>query len=175
MLTEYKFVFEEPDNGWWLKIDSAEKLIDYHQKTEKLYGDVIADYLHNKEGHWTNKRTYAVVMYAEKHHLTIYDAIIQFRMMIAQQQLDRIHEDGAIYINSVGGYHSKATYNQYVVKDKLIFPDFKSSDIKIEQFPGGTHWYAYVGNMQVINGDIRKWNSYKEAYEYAKKYVSETN
>lgn len=174
MINEYKFVYEEPDNGWWLKIDSVDKLIDYHQKTEKFYGDVLKDYLHNKEGHYTNQRTYAVIMYAERHNLTIIDAIIQFRLMIAQQQLDRIYEDGAIYINSAGGYHSNATYNQYVIKDKLIFPDFKSNDIKISQFPGGEHFYAYVGNMQIINGDIRKWDTYEEAYKYAKKYVSDS-
>ena len=175
IIDEYKFVFEEPDNGWWLKIDSAEKLIDYHKKTEKFYGDGLEDYLHHDRSHYTNQRTYAIVMYAEKHHLTIIDAIIQFRLMLAQEQLIKIHEDGAIYINSSGGYHSNSVYKQYVIKKDLIFPQYDKSDIKIKQFPGGTHWYAYVGNMQIKNGDIQKWNSYEEAYNYAKKYVSEKN
>ena len=154
IVTEYKFIFEEPDNGWWLEVDSAKKLIDYHKKTEKFYGDVIADYLNNKDEHWHSKRTYAVVMYAQKHHLTIYDAVIQFRMMIAQQQLEQIHKYGAIYINSSGGYHANAVYKHFVIKDKFIFPDYKDTDIKINQFPGGTHWYAYIGNMQIKNGNI---------------------
>ena len=174
VVTEYKFIFEEPDNGWWLEIDSVAKLIDYHQKTEKFYGDVLADYMHNKDGHWKNKRTLPIVMYGEKHHLTIIDAIIQFRLMVAQQQLERIHEEGAIYINSSGGYHANATYKHSVIKDKLIFPDYKNTDIKIEQFPGGPHWYAYIGSMQIKNGNIDKWDSYEKAYEYAKKFISES-
>ncbi len=170
-INEYEFIFEEPDNGWWLKIDSVEKLIDYHKKTEKFYGDVLMDYVYNKEYHWKNKRTYPIVMYGEKHDLTIIDAIIQFRLMLAQQQLDSIYNNGAIYINSSGGYHSNAIYVYSVIKDKLIFPDYKITDIQINQFPGGTHWYAYIGNMQIKNGPIEKWDNYQEAYEYAKKFV----
>lgn len=30
---EYLFVFDIESKGWWLKIDSIEKLIDYHEKT----------------------------------------------------------------------------------------------------------------------------------------------
>lgn len=172
IVTEYKFVFEPDNNGWWLKVDSVEKLIDYHRKTEKFYGDVLTDYLHNKEYHWQNKRTLPIVMYAQKHHLTIIDAIIQFRLMVSQQQLERIHEDGAIYINSSGGYHSISDYTHFIVKDKLIFPDYKTNDIKIEQFPGGTHWYAYIKGVQVKDGSVNKWNTYKEAYEYIQKFIS---
>lgn len=170
----YEFIFEEPDNGWWLKIDSAVKLIDYHKKTEKFYGDCLVDYIHNEEKDWTN-RTRAIVMYGEKHHLTIIDAIIQFRLMIAQQQLERIHDEGAIYINSSGGYHSNAVYKQNIIQHELIFPNFTESDIKIERFPGGKHWYAYIGKLWIKNGDISKWNTYQEAYDYAKRFVSQKN
>ena len=72
-------------------------------------------------------------MYAEKYHLTIIDAIIQFRLMLAQEQLIKIHENGAIYINSSGGYHSNSVYKQYVIKKDLIFPQYDKSDIKIEE------------------------------------------
>lgn len=170
-INEYEFIFEEPDNGWWLKIDSVEKLIDYHKKTTNLYSGVITDYTHNKKYHWTNKRTLPIVMYAQKHHLTIIDAIIQFRLLIAQQQLEQIHKYKAIYINSSGGYHSNAKYKQFVFKKELVFPDCDKKDIKIEQFPGGTHFYAYIGNMQLRDGDKLKWDTYQEAYEYAKKFV----
>lgn len=176
-VTEYKFIFEEPNNGWWLEIDSVAKLIDYHKKTEeRLYGHVIREYMdsliENRDRRTLSNRTLAIVLYAEKHHLTFIDAIVQFRLMIAQQQLERIHEEGAIYLNSSGGYHSNAVYTYSEIRDKLIFPDYKEDKIKINQFPGGTHWYAYIGNVQIKNGNVNKWNSYEEAYEYAKKFIS---
>ena len=49
----------------------------------------------------------------------------------------------------------------------MIFPDFKIDQIKIESFPGGKHFYAYIDNMPVRDGDTIKWDTYKEAYDYA--------
>lgn len=40
-------------------------------------------------------------------------------------------------------------------------------DICISQFTGGTHYYAYVGDMQIREGENLKWNSYEEAYKKA--------
>ena len=37
----------------------------------------------------------------------------------------------------------------------------------------GEHYYAYIGNMQVRDGDILKWNTYEEAYSKALEYISQ--
>ncbi len=34
--------------------------------------------------------------------------------------------------------------------DKLIWPGFKSEDIRLIQWPNGTHWYAKIGNLDVV-------------------------
>lgn len=47
---EYIFIFDENSNGWWLKIDSVEKLADYHEKTGSgRYDGAMEMYL--REGH----------------------------------------------------------------------------------------------------------------------------
>ena len=43
----------------------------------------------------------------------------------------------------------------------------------MKQFPGGEHYYAYIGDMQVRDGDTLKWNSYQEAYEMALSLLEE--
>ena len=55
----------------------------------------------------------------------------------------------------------------------MIFPTFCRSDIRAEQFKGGKHWYAYIGDMQVRNGDIMKWDTEEEARRAAEKLVTE--
>ena len=37
----------------------------------------------------------------------------------------------------------------------------------------GTHWYAYLGDMQIRDNDKLKWDSYEEAYEYAQQFIKD--
>ena len=58
-----------------------------------------------------------------------------------------------------------------VKREKLVFPKFDKNDIRIEKFPYGAHYYAYVGDVQVKDGTTLKWNTYEEARRQAEKYV----
>ena len=33
------------------------------------------------------------------------------------------------------------------------------------------HWYAYLGDVQLKNGDVEKWDTRNEAYEFARSLV----
>ena len=79
-------------------------------------------------------------------------------------------------INSVGGYYRYYPTDKeyaFVRRKELIFPDFKKDDIRIKQFPGGEHYYAYIGDMQVRDGNTLKWDSYQDAYEMALSLLEE--
>ena len=54
--------------------------------------------------------------------------------------------------------------SQFCRRKSLVFPDFKKSDIRIQKYDCGSHYYAFVGDMQVRDGDRLKWNTYEEAY-----------
>ena len=178
----YTFVYEEPDNGWWLKIDSVEKLGDYMIKTEGMYSDCIEEYL--RYGMYTkdedgseflklSKRLQAIIMFGERRHLNIMDSIIQFRLCAFSQMCEAIRENGYIVINKVGGYHcGPIKYSQFVNRKTFTWPDFKESDIRISQFPGGDHFYVRIGDMELHEGSEIKWNTYKEAEQAAKRYIS---
>lgn len=43
----------------------------------------------------------------------------------------------------------------------------KKNDIRIKKFPYGNHYYAYIGDMQVKDGNIIKWNTYEDAHRAA--------
>lgn len=178
----YTFLYEEPDNGWWLKIDSAEKLGDYMMKTERMYGDCMEEYLRygmngkDEEGREflkLSKRLQAIIMFGEQRHLNIMDAIIQFRLCLFSQMCEDIREAGYIVINKVGGYHrGPIEYSQFVHRKTFTWPDFKESDIRISQFPGGAHYYVRIGDMELHEGSEIKWNTKDEAMAVAKRYIS---
>ena len=182
---EYLFIFDEESKGWWLKIDTVENLTDYHEKTGNgRFDRAFEMYLH--EGHPYDilgklsteerikrmqdkdfKRLQAAVIQAEKGEGTILDGFRCLNLEIGMGQMRTIEQYGAIYINPVGGYTFGLNYIQFCRRNNLIFPDFRESDIRIKQFEGGEHYYAYVGDMQVRDGNELKWNSRDEAYSKA--------
>lgn len=166
----YTFVYEDENKGWWLKISDPEVLCYYHLHVDH-WAKALKDYLYNDRRHYTSTLTTAIVMYAEKKGLTILDAIMQFRMNVFSEQCKVIKEYGAICINKSGGYHGVGEYSQFVNKKEMIWPDYKQSDIKITQFPGGTHWYVRINDFEVRENDKIKWDTYDEAYKIAQQFV----
>lgn len=183
---EYIFIFDENSNGWWLKIDSVEKLADYHEKTGSgRYDGAMEMYL--REGHPSDilsklnmkeriekmqdknfKRLQAAVMQAEKGGRTIFDGFRCLNIEVGMGQMRTLEQYGAIYINCVGGYTFGLQYRQFYLRKELIFPNFKESDIHIKRYgEGGNHYYAFIGDMQVREGDKLKWNTRDEAYNMA--------
>lgn len=185
---EYIFIFA--NGGWWLKIDSVEKLTDYHMKTGNgRYENAFSMYLHGgrpeevlknmsledriaKMNDRNFKYMQAAVMQAEKDNGTIMDGFRWMNMEIGMNQLRHIQQHGAVYINCVGGHTFGLEYTQFCRRKELVYPDFKKADIRIKQFDGGEHFYAYIGDMQIHDEGQIKWNSHEEAYKKALELIS---
>lgn len=189
---QWTFVLKDKgtkEQGWWLKISSFDELLEYLRETNPTrFGKVFENYMYGKDGINTStirnefhgphpeeaSTTQACTMYAAKNHMTILEGIQGFEAMIATRQLEKIETYGAIFINPVGGYHADYdgphTYD-FIRRDKLVFPDFTKADIRVKQFPHGEHFYAYIGDTQVRDGDTLKWSTYDEAYKQAEKYI----
>lgn len=192
---DYLFVFA--NGGWWLKIDSVDKLIDYHKQTSSRFSgawdlfsrlyeeagdvnkimDVVASYPPKKRFELMLTRDFkyiqAAIMEAESMGGTanIFDGFRALNMEIGAKELRDIREHGACYINAVGGSTFGLEYTQFHRRKNLVFPDYHREDIRVKSFKGGEHFYAYIGDMQVRDGDTLKWNSYEEAYNRALQFV----
>lgn len=182
---EYIFVFDEENKGWWLKIDSLEQLADYYEQTGSgQYDEAVTMYL--RQGHpreilhglspkerietmqdMNFKRLQAAVMCAEKMNGTIIDGFRSLNMEVGMNRMRIIEEHGAVYINCVGGHTFAVEYTQFCRRKNPVFPHFSADDIRIKKFEYGSHYYAYIGDMQVRNGDKFKWNTYQAAYNKA--------
>lgn len=176
----YMFVWK--DGCWWLKINEPDQLFDYYEKTDSRWSDEFYNLIMSKEFGENGDRhatpiAYAIGSRGARLGMNPIEATMDFRATVLGNQLSALLEYGEIYINKNGGYHFKTrgeTYTQFLRRKEFIFPDFKSSDIRVKTFPGGEHFYAYIGDMQVKDGDIMKWNTYKEAYDKAKELVTNT-
>lgn len=113
----------------------------------------------------------AAMIQARKVDGTIFDGFRCLNMEIGMTELACIKEHGAVYINHVGGHTSCVEYSQFCRRSEIVFPDFTLSDIRVKKYSGGVHWYAFIGDMQVKNGEAVKWNSAEAAQNAAKAIV----
>ena len=177
---KYKFVLKDKgtyNQGWWLKIDNADQLADYHEKV--MFHKIAAGYesvLHSKEFGYGEKHVNPMGMYmgkfAENHRLSLLTSAVNVHSELLQTQMNHIRTGYNLYFNRNGGWnYGNDDYSDWCERNDLVFPDFTKSDIRIKQFPMGRHYYAYIGSMQVRDGDQLKWNTYDEAYKYAKDII----
>lgn len=181
--TQQKYMFVWKDSGWWLRITTLNELFNYWDKTDYKWHRTFENLIHSKEFtkngmQHADATSYAVGMYARKNNLPLLNAVAEFAGEVKGQQLDYLLKYKQLFFNQNGGYHfayeKNTSFEQFCYRDRLVFPDYKKNEIRIKSFPGGTHYYAYIGDVQVRNGDILKWDTYQEAYEYALVYVTNT-
>jgi len=59
-----------------------------------------------------------------------------------------------------------------IEREELIFPITSEKDIRILKWNNGIHYYAKIGNQDVIWNRKQKWNSHEEAYACANFYLN---
>ena len=101
---------------------------------------------------------------------------------LVNDKIQMIEKYGGIYINKNGGYmpfyEDLEIIDEFTVNkpEDIIFPHYTESDIRIKQWDGGTHYYAYVGMYSVYDyHNNNKWNSKEKAMEEAKYYLYKLN
>lgn len=180
-MKKYRFVFK--NGGWWLKISTLDELMDYQRKADNPIARGFRSVMNCREygrpidgeplRPHVNREGYLIGLHAENNKMSLFESACSLALKSDDAKICELYKGRNLYFNRVGGWHSgKNDYTQWYDSDKLVFPDFKKNQIKIEQFPMGEHYYAYVGNMQVRDGDILKWNTYEEAYNKALEYIS---
>lgn len=174
---EYTFVLKDKgtaNQGWWLKITKLSELEDYIGKVQsKVIARGLFNYLEYKGGReHLNELGNTMVMLAKNNNTDVYSSALSLQSSVIRAQVNALSCGEVIYINSAGGWHAGGEYSDFVHKDKPVFPDFTDDSIRVKKFDGGKHYYAYVGNIQVRDGDVLKWNTFNEAYKQALKYVN---
>ncbi len=84
--------------------------------------------------------------------------------------------DGSVLVNSAGGcMMDDDTFEtlQTIHKDKFVFPKEQDAKIRIIKWPNGSHYYAKIGNEDVVVDGEQSWNTRKAAQAAAEQYLAE--
>ncbi len=180
---------DKESRGWWLKITDPEQLLEYHEKTDGArYEGVIRNRAEGRrledmtmeeriaatlEGNRNFLYEQAAVMIAGRSGGSFIDGIKGLQLETFQSELRNIREYGAVFMNRVGGHTFLLKYSQFVHRKEPIFPSYRREDIRVRRFEGGSHFYAFVGDMQVRKGDTLKWNTLEAARKAAEAVLEE--
>ena len=172
-----KYVFLYNGRGWFLMIDSLDVLNDYMDIIWNIrYVDLLDALKRIKE----NKHPVGDIMYmcetlAKAKGTNIWQEYEALRKKQFEDMTHMVLKGETLYVNTSGGYtiSLENVTNRYESGD-LRWPVFNEDDIRIKKWPGGIHYYAYIGPIQVKDGETLKWDSEEEAKAAAMSYVTKT-
>ena len=107
-------------------------------------------------------------------------AIEKCRAGISEWKIKSIAQGKKLYLGRFGsGFPADDDYikEKYDILDSreddmTFFPDdCKEKLLKITKWPNGTHWYAKLGEIDVVEGDYVKWDKKEHAISASKKFA----
>lgn len=176
---KYRFMF---NGGWWLKIDNKKDLLTYHNEVDiPRMADGLDSYFHAKEffddsTEHASTLGFVIGLNAMNAKTSGLESVMSLLDTKYNAQLECIENGQAVYVNNKGGWFTgNDNFTSWCDRSELVFPSFKKDQIRVKQFPGGEHFYAYIDDMQVRDNDVLKWNTYEEAYNNALRIIENTN
>lgn len=103
------------------------------------------------------------------------DHLSILKAKVLSGQLTHILNGDKLVINNRGGYFSIKENEEFEILD-VITSKYTESDIRINKWLGGRHYYAKVRNIDVIDTDGGlKWNTEQYARSMAIKFIEKLN
>ena len=185
-----KWKFINNGNGWWLRIESVQQLVEYIEMTSSRFADSMMNVMFacnkGKYQHYTNELDSYLELLYRNSKKSLVEVTQRLMFNWAETYYNLLSENGFVNINSCGGCNADSEIAAVTVyNDNLVFPDFQKKDLKIKtweledkkagHFRSGYryHYYAYIGDVQIKDGDTVKWNTYEEAYNFAKQFIGQ--
>lgn len=172
--------------GWWLKIRSIDELAAYLEQTSSRYGRAFDNYLHDSfyqnsvvgHGKYIKEANLTLAAYLRgvNRKQSMIEAMMGLSMSVAETMSRQLAIHGCLYVNASGGWNcgmgADAYQGDFCQNKNLVWPSFDQTSLRISQFPGGQHFYAYIGNVQVRDGDRLKFDTYEDAVSHARAYMT---
>lgn len=169
-----KFVFLYNGCGWFLKLDSLDMLNRYMREIWNIRkAECLSDLERiKKKLHPTSDIASACQILANAKGTGTWHEFQALRESQYAEMTQMILEGRTLYVNVNGGYNTRIdkAINRYE-SETLMWPVFSEEDIRIKKWLGGTHYYAYIGHIQVKESDTLKWDSESDARMAAMRYV----
>lgn len=184
ILAKFKIHPKVPDQyiQWFLLIDTVEAFMAF---IEGRRNKIVRAY--------SNLKDRTIRQTVKSGHIADSDESLIFNRLYLDDSRKSLLDDANILEGLLEGYHKAFLNEGHIIvspnnsfrmmddtfkiletryNDTLIFPVTKESDIRIIQWPNGKHYYAKIGNQDVVDAQgNRKWDSFSDAKYAAQRYL----
>ena len=168
------------DYGWMLVLESKADVMKYCEQSfkaelPKAWKNLVDVSRH--KSHLDNNLS-LIITYSSLNDgsKSIFELSVLTMDRLLNDKLECVRKAGKIFVSKTGGYFPQhrdfIVYDECQIEDdRIIFPTYEEKDIRIKQWEGGSHYYAYVGAFQVEWEGESKWDTEELAMENAKSYL----
>ncbi len=162
---------------WMLKVTSLDQLLAYHMATTpNRIAAAFADGIKVREGraHISNSLNILADMRAQRTGRSWVESLVNIRDEVQGNQQKLLIQGYILLIRSIGSYSfDNPDWTHYDVletkqSEDMIWPKLEP---RFLQWPGGSHWYAKVGDLDIEWNDKAKWDTRAEAERAAAKFL----
>lgn len=157
--------------GFLFDIQSATEISDWFDKVrlpkskEEFSDALIApDAAHATKG-------YAILAIAQIKQTRIVTALAELNTRLIDGMNRALHQAGRLFINANGGFFCWNAQLEVTETQTIATYKLPSQDIRIIQWPAGKHFYAKVGDQDVVVEGVQKWNTAAAARRAAEKFL----
>lgn len=161
------------DYGWLFDIQNYDDLEAYwgnvrKTKNQNLFHEALK---------YAQGKAHANVLatLAEMKGISLYDALSKLNLDIATGMSSALDEFGRIFINDRGGYFAFVTGIVIDETKEINLWALPGKEPRFIQWDGGSHWYAKIGDEDIVVDGKQKWDTKAEAQAAAKKYLTGKN
>lgn len=155
--------------GWLFDIRTSDELFEYLQnvrapKARAEFAEAMKYY--NGQAHANH-----IALLAEVKGISITEAQLKLNADLADSMEKTLRDTGQIFVNIHGGYfgtHGGIRVWESQDIDVFALPEEK---VRFIQWVGGTHWYAKIGDEDIVVDGRQKWDTKGEAEDAAAKYL----
>ncbi len=159
--------------GWVFDIQSPDELLDWWEHVHRSISvESFQDALQASKGVRHARSGEALLVLAGIWETDLVSALGRYEGDRLQGMMGTLQDWERLFINRNGGYFPYMP-DLYIVSTREVdlwtLPD---ETLRILQWPKGRHYYAKIGNEDVIVDGKMKWDSYAEAELASKKFVA---
>lgn len=160
MTLDYGWLFDiqsyQDIQGWWDNVRLGKAQKDFQEAVKYAEGKAHANVL---------------ASLAELSGISLIDALTNMNESLGKGMAKVLDEQGRLFINDLGGYFGYVDgIETYETKEIDVWA-LPGQEPRFIQWPDGAHYYAKIGDEDVVVDGKQKWDTLKEAKVAAEKYL----